>query len=98
MNHQTYGNFWDGTDEVDIHKYVLGNVDEVKRRLFRYRNLTLTLSGHKHPDHVGRSGSLKVIATLGFIVPQDPNHLDDHRFRYLELRGGAVSEKRVGIA
>ncbi len=97
LNHQTYGNFWDSTDETDIHKYVLGNVDEVKKRLFRYRNLTLTLSGHKHLNHVGRSGSVGVIATPGFIVPQDPNNLDDHRFRYVELREGAVTERLVSI-
>ncbi len=50
---------------------MLGNVDEVKRRLFGYRNLVLTLSGHKHLDHVGWSGSVRVIATPGFIVPQE---------------------------
>ncbi len=98
LNHQTYGNFWGSTDEADIHKYVLGNVDEVKKRLFGYRNLTLTLSGHKHLDHVGRSGSVRVIATPGFVVPQDPDNLNDHRFRYVELRDGNVTEKLVSIA
>lgn len=98
LNHQTYGNFWGGTAVADIHKYVLGNVEEVKRRLFGYPNLRLTLSGHKHLDHVDRSGSVKVIATLGFVVPQDPNNLDDHRFRYVELRDGTMTETLASIA
>ena len=98
LNHQTYGNFWNGTDEADIHKYVLNNVAEVKKRLFHYPNLVLTLSGHKHLDHVGRSDSVRVISTVGFVVPQDPDNIDDHRFRHVELRGDAVTEKLVSIA
>lgn len=39
-----------------------------------------------------------MIATPGFVVPQDPDNLDDHRFRYVELRDGAVTEKLVSIA
>lgn len=96
LNHQTYGNFWGGSAESDIHKYVLNNVDEVKRRLFGYPNLKLTLSGHKHLDHVGQSGTVKVISTLGFVVPQKAEN--DHRFRFVEIKDGVVTEKVVGIA
>lgn len=97
LNHQTYRNFWKGTEEHDIHKYVLNNADEVKKRLFGYPNLTLTLSGHKHLDYVGQSKAVTEIATLGFVVPQDPNNENDHRFRYLEVRDDMVSQKLVGI-
>ncbi len=96
LNHQTYWNFWGGTDKSDIHKYVLNNVDEVKKRLFGYPNLKLTLSGHKHLDHVGQSGTVKVISTLGFVVPQ--NSENDHRFRFVEIKDGAVTQKVVSIA
>ncbi len=97
LNHQTYGNFWGGTEKADIHNYVLNNADEVKKRLFSYRNLTLTLSGHKHLDNISRAKGVTVIATLGFVVPQDPNDEDDHRFRYIEIRKGAVEQRLVSI-
>ncbi len=96
LNHQTYWNFWGGTDKGDIHKYVLNNVDEVKKRLFGYPNLKLTLSGHKHLDHVGQSETVKVISTLGFVVPQ--NSENDHRFRFIEIKDDAVTQKVVSIA
>jgi Icc protein len=96
LNHQTYWNFWGGTDKSDIHKYVLNNVDEVKKRLFGYPNLKLTLSGHKHLDHVGQSGTVKVISTLGFVISQ--NSENDHRFRFVEIKDGAVTQKVVSIA
>jgi len=97
LNHQTYGNFWGGTDKADIHKYVLNNAGEVKERLFKHPNLILTLSGHKHLDHVGQVGTVAVIATLGFVVPQDLDNEDDHRFRYVEIRDSAVGQKVVSI-
>lgn len=96
LNHQTYWNFWGDTDKADIHKYVLNNVDEVKKRLFGYPNLKLTLSGHKHLDHVGQSETVKVISTLGFVVPQ--NSENDHRFRFVEIRDDAIAERVVSIA
>lgn len=96
LNHQTYWNFWGGTDKGDIHKYVLNNVDEVKKRLFGYPNLKLTLSGHKHLDHVGQSETVQVISTLGFVVPQ--NSENDHRFRFVEIKDGAVTQKVVSIS
>ncbi len=96
LNHQTYCNFWGGTDKGDIHKYVLNNVDEVKKRLFGYPNLKLTLSGHKHLDHVGQSETVKVISTLGFVVPQ--NSENDHRFRFIEIKDDSIAEKVVSIA
>lgn len=98
LNHQTYGNFWGSKDEKDLFKYVLNNAEEVKRQLFHYPNLVLTLSGHKHLDHVGRSGLVAVIATLGFIVPQDPENENDHRFRFVEIADGTVTQKLVSIA
>ena len=96
LNHQTCWNFWSGTDKDNIHRTVLNNVDEVKKRLFGYPNLKLTLSGHKHLDHVGQSGTVKVISTLGFVVPQKSEN--DHRFRFVEIKDGAVTQKVVSIA
>ncbi len=96
LNHQTYWNFWGGTDKADIHKYVLNNVDQVKKRLFGYPNLKLTLSGHKHLDHVDQSGTVKVISTLGFVVPQDSQN--DHRFRFVQIQNGQVTQKVDSIA
>ncbi len=95
LNHHTYWNFWEGTDKSNIHKYVLNNIDEVKKRLFGYRNLKLTLSGHKHLNHIGQSGTVKIISTLGFVVPQDSEN--DHRFRYVEIKDDVVTQKVVSI-
>ena len=97
LDHHPYSNFWGGTDKKDIHKYVLGNAGEVRKRLFKYPNLVLTLSGHKHLDHVSREGHLTVIATLGFIVPQDRANSDDHRFRLVEIEGDTIRQKLVSI-
>ncbi len=96
LNHHAYSNFWGGTDSAGIHKYVINNVDEVKARLFGYPNLGLTLSGHKHLDHVGRSGTVQEISTVGFVVPQDSEN--DHRFRVVEIRDGVVEQELVSIA
>lgn len=97
LNHHPYGNFWGGTRKKDIHKYVLNNADKVKDTLFKYKNLKLTLSGHKHLDHVGKENDVIIIATLGFVVPQDPGNENDHRFRYVEIRDGIITEKLVSI-
>ena len=95
LNHQVYSNFWHGKTEKDIHKYVLNNVDEVKKRLFKYPNLKLTLSGHKHLDNVRKIDTVTVISTVGFVVPQSTE--DDHRFRYITMRDGRISDRLVSI-
>jgi Icc protein len=97
LNHQVYSNFWKGTKEGDLHKYVLNNVKEVKKRLFGYPNLLLTLSGHKHLNNVAKSKSVTEVATLGFVVPQDQNNKDDHRFRYIEINDNKITQKIVSI-
>ncbi len=97
LDHHPYSNFWGGKEEKDIHKYVLNNAAEVKKRLFHHPNLLLTLSGHKHLDHVSREGHLTVIATLGFIVPQNQANPDDHRFRLVEIEGTTIRQKLVSI-
>lgn len=96
LNHQTYGNFWGITDEKAIFKYVLNNVEEVKNRLFKYPNLKLALSRHKHLDYVGKENNIHIISTVGFVVPQ--NSENDHRFRFVEIKDGAVTQKIVSIA
>jgi 3',5'-cyclic-AMP phosphodiesterase len=98
LNHQPYDNFWGGTDAKDIHKYVLNNAAATKKRLFGHKNLTLTLSGHKHRDDVRRHGHVTTIATLGFVVPQDADTEEDHRFRYVEIVDGVVKERIVSTA
>ncbi len=97
LNHQVYDNFWKGDDEKDIHKYVLNNADVAKKRLFNYPNLLMTLSGHKHLDSVTKQQCTTVIATLGFVVPQDPDNLNDHQMRYVEITGARIKEKLVSI-
>ena len=95
LNHHPYWNFWGGTDEKKIHKYVLNNADEIKKRLFGYPNLKLTLSGHKHLDHIGTIGRVKVISTLGFVVSQKT--ANDHRFRLIEINNGTLTQKVISI-
>ena len=96
LNHHPYWNFWGGKEQADIHKYVLNNADEVKKRLFKYPNLRLTLSGHKHLDNVIKEGNVTVISTLGFIVPQGAEK--DHQFRFVEMKeGNIVRQEVVGI-
>ena len=97
LNHQPYDNFWGGTDAKDLHKYVLNNAAETKKRLFGYDNLTLTLSGHKHRDDVRQNGHVTTIATLGFVVPQDADTEEDHRFRHVEIVDGDVEQRVVSI-
>ncbi|HDZ22486.1 hypothetical protein LCGC14_0494730 [marine sediment metagenome] len=97
LDHHVYDNFWNSTNEKDIHKYVLNNVEQVKGRLFKYPNLLLLLCGHKHLDDVHQVGATTVAATPGFVVPWGPqaNH---RRFRHVEIRDGHVSERLVELA
>jgi Icc protein len=92
LNHHPYTNYWKGTDEKDIHKYVLNNSKDVQKRLFSYNNLILTLSGHKHIDSVTNINKTKVIVTRGFVRPID---LDNYPMRFVEINGGDVSEKLI---
>lgn len=92
LNHHPYTNYWGGTEEKDIHKYVLNNTIEVQNRLFRYHNLILTLSGHKHIDSVKELDHTKMVVTRGFVRPLD---LDMYPMRYVEIEGNKVSEKLI---
>lgn len=92
LNHHPYTNYWGGTEAKDIHKYVLGNTEEVQKRLFRYHNLILTLSGHKHIDSVKELDHTKMVVTRGFVRPLD---LDMYPMRYVEIQGTKVSEKLI---
>jgi Icc protein len=96
MSHQTYGNFWAIENEKAVSQYVINNLDEVKSRLFKYPNLILTLSGHKHLDYVGKENHIHMISTVGFVVPQNANE-NDHQFRYVKIHKNEVSEKLVSI-
>lgn len=95
LNHHPYTNYWGGTEEKDIHKYVLNNTKEVQEKLFKYDNLLLTLSGHKHIDSVTEIQGTKVIVTRGFIRPLD---LDMYPMRYVELNGNNITEKLIYTA
>jgi len=92
LNHHPYTNYWGGTEAKDIHKYVLGNTDEAQKRLFRYHNLILTLSGHKHIDSVKDLDHTKMVVTRGFIRPLD---LDTYPMRYVEINGNNIMEKLI---
>ncbi|WP_457748449.1 metallophosphoesterase [Sulfurimonas sp.] len=92
LNHHPYTNYWGGTEEKDIHKYVLNNTKETQVRLFKYKNLLLTLSGHKHIDSVKELQGTKVIVTRGFIRPLD---LDMYPMRYVVLEGNTINEKLI---
>ncbi|MDQ7043181.1 MAG: metallophosphoesterase [Sulfurimonas sp.] len=92
LNHHPYTNYWGGVDPKDIHKYVLGNTEEAQKRLFRYHNLILTLSGHKHIDSVKELNHTKMIVTRGFIRPLD---LDMYPMRYVEVQENKISEKLI---
>ena len=92
LNHHPYTNYWKGTDPKDIHKYVLNNTNEVQKRLFKFDNLILTLSGHKHIDSVTTINKTKVIVTRGFIRPLD---MDMYPMRYVEIVDGKVNEKLI---
>ncbi len=92
LNHHPYLNYWGEKDPKLIHKYVLNNSEEAQKRLFGYPNLILTLSGHKHIDHVSEIQGTKVIATRGFVRPLD---LDMYPMRYVEISDGKIAEKLV---
>ena len=95
LNHHPYTNYWKTTDKKEIHKYVLGNTEETQQKLFRYHNLILTLSGHKHIDSVTQINNAKVIVTRGFTRPLD---LDNYPMRYVELNGESITEKLIYTA
>lgn len=92
LNHHPYTNYWGATEEKDIHKYVLNNTQEVQNRLFRYHNLILTLSGHKHIDSVKELNHTKTVVTRGFVRPLD---LDMYPMRYVEITSNKISEKLI---
>ena len=92
LNHHPYTNYWKGTDPKDIHKYVLNNTDEAQKRLFKYDNLILTLSGHKHIDSVSHINKTKVVVTRGFVRPLD---MDMYPMRYIEITNGNINEKLI---
>lgn len=92
LNHHPYTNYWGGKEEKDIHKYVLNNTAEAQKRLFRYSNLILTLSGHKHIDSVTKIGHVDVIVTRGFVRPLD---LDMYPMRYVEINDNNIREKLI---
>lgn len=92
LNHHPYTNYWKSTDKKDIHKYVLNNTKEVQKKIFKYDNLLLTLSGHKHIDSVKEIQGTKTIVTRGFIRALD---LDMFPMRYVELKGNEISEKLI---
>ncbi len=95
LNHHPYTNYWGGTEEKDIHKYVLNNTYETQQRLFGYNNLLLTLSGHKHIDSHTQINTVDVIVTRGFIRPKD---LDMYPMRYVELSGDTINEQLIYTA
>ncbi len=92
LNHHPYTNYWGGKDEKDIHKYVLNNSKEVIDELFKFKNLILTLSGHKHIDSVKTLNGTKVITTRGFIRALD---LDMYPMRYVEIEDNKINEKLI---
>ena len=92
VDHHPYTNYWNGTNKVAIHNLVLNNTQETQKRLFKYDNLILTLSGHKHIDSVRELHGTKMIATRGFIRPLD---LDMYPMRYVELNGNKINEKLI---
>jgi Icc protein len=95
LNHHPYTNYWGGTKKDDIHKYVLNNTEEVQKELFGYKNLLLTLSGHKHIDSITEIQETKVIVTRGFIRPLD---LDQYPMRYIEIYDSHIEEKIIYTA
>ncbi len=92
LNHHPYINYWRGSDPKDIHKYVLNNGREVIETLFKYKNLILTLSGHKHIDNITEIYGTKAITTRGFVRPLD---LDQYPMRLITLQGNRVEEKLI---
>ena len=95
LNHHPYTNYWGGKEEKDIHKYVLNNSDEVQKEIFDFKNLILTLSGHKHIDSVTKINDTQTIATRGFIKPLD---LDQYPMRYVEIDDNKINQKLIYTA
>ena len=95
LNHHPYTNYWKGTEEADLHKYVLNNTEETQKLLFAYPNLLMTLSGHKHIDSVSSIQKTKVVVTRGFVRPLD---MDMFPMRYVELSNNSISEKLIYTA
>ena len=95
LNHHPYTNYWGGTEQKDIHKYVLNNTDEVQKELFGHKNLIATLSGHKHIDSVTDTKGVTTIVTRGFIRAKD---LDEYPMRYVELNGSKLTQKLIYTA
>ena len=92
LNHHPYTNYWGGTEEKDIHKYVLNNTQEVQEQILSDKNVILTLSGHKHIDSVKELNGTKMIVTRGFIRALD---MDAFPMRYIEITDGKISEKLI---
>jgi Icc protein len=92
LNHHPYTNYWGGTEEKDLHKYLLNNTKEVQEALFGYKNLKLTLSGHKHIDSVSKIADVDVIVTRGFIRPLDKNQ---YPMRYIAFKDQKMQEKLI---
>jgi len=92
LNHHPYLNYWKGTDKKDLHKYVLNNTKEVQQELFSYKNLILTLSGHKHIDNISHINNTLAITTRGFIRALD---MDQYPMRYIELSNTKISQKLI---
>jgi len=92
LNHHPYTNYWKGTQEADLHKYVLNNTKKVQEELFGFDNLILTLSGHKHIDSVKKLNHTTMIVTRGFVRPLD---LDMYPMRYVEIENSKISEKLI---
>jgi Icc protein len=92
LNHHPYTNYWGGVQEKDLHKYLLNNTQEVQKALFGYKNLKLTLSGHKHIDSVSKVLDVDVIVTRGFVRPLDKNQ---YPMRYIAFEGEKMHEKLI---
>lgn len=92
LNHHPYTNYWNEKDEKMIHKYVLNNSDEVQKKLFSYKNLIMTLSGHKHIDSVTKIQNVECIVTRGFVRPLD---LDQYPMRYVEILNNKINHKLI---
>lgn len=92
LNHHPYTNYWGGTEQKDIHKYVLNNTKEFQANILSDKNVILTLSGHKHIDSVKEKDGTKMIVTRGFIRPLD---LDMYPMRYVEITGTNINEKLI---
>jgi len=92
LDHHPYTNYKNDTEEKELQKYVLKNTLEAQKKLFTYKNLLLTLSGHSHIDSVKELHGTKAIVTRGFIRPLD---LDMYPMRYVELNGNKISEKLI---